>query len=95
MYTLFTKDIELNIDTGAGIISSLKLGEAVRTHGACPIFRIRLRDLNGACYYIDSTKSNLVSASANEFVYNGFGGDFNFLTVRVIVRAACFISWQM
>ena len=95
MYTLFTKDIELNIDTGAGIISSLKLGGVVRTHGACPIFRIRLRDLNGACYYIDSTKSNLVSASANEFVYNGFGGDFNFLTVRVIVRAAGFISWQI
>lgn len=95
MVTFSANRIKLTIDYDNGVVSSLKLGG----HNCCtnqmPIFVARLRDKDGRTHYIDSTKSALISACTGEFVYSGFGEDFNNLIIKVFISDGDIISWQI
>ena len=92
MINISVDKLELNIDADKGAIVSLKVGEHFR---ACntPIFVARLRDLDGGCHYIDSTKGRFLENKENALIYTGFGGDFDGILVKVTVKAEEVISW--
>ncbi len=95
MYEVFAKDIELHIDEKSGVISYFKLGKREFSSFSCPIFCARLRDLDGQCYLIDSTKAQCVSVNNDSIVFSGFGKDFPSLCVSVFITANSSISWQI
>ena len=95
MYKLFAKNIELSINADEGFISSLKIGEKECCIEKCPIFTARLRDKNGECFYIDSTKSKITSTSANGIVYKDFGKELSELCVKIAITADEAILWQI
>lgn len=83
MHDFFAKSIELTIDESSGIVKSLKIKDKERLVNACPLFAVRLRDKNGECTYIDSTKAKSVTTKKNAFYYKGFGRGLDELCVRV------------
>ncbi len=95
MYSLFAKNIELALDIEGGFVSSLKIGNKECCVGTVPLFKARLRDKNGECYYIDSTKAECVGLADGCIEYKGFCGDFSNLLIKVIIDTGEDISWRI
>ena len=93
MYRLIAKDIELLINVGSGVVSSLKLCGVEKLAGPCPIFNARLRDLDGNTHYINPTMAQSHCLDDGCITYTGFGGDFDRLTVQIKVIGDEAISW--
>ena len=94
MISISVKKLELVIDETAGTIESLKVGDHYR---ACktPIFAARLRDLDGGCHYVDSTKGRFLYKESDTLIYNGFGGDFDGIIFKITITANSTISWSV
>ncbi len=95
MYTLFAKNIELTVNAKEGFISSLKVDQRECCVSTVPLFVARLRDMDGRCLYIDSTKATVSDMDSDCIVYSGFGKEFHELKVKVSIRADETISWQI
>ena len=95
MIALLAKNLELSLDYERGVISSLKIGGNERLASICPVFRARLRNLNGDCFYIDSTASIKVTGKNNKITYSGFNGDFSTIEVTVTITDGDDISWYI
>ncbi len=95
MYKIFAKNIELALDIKGGFISSLKIGNKDCCAGVVPLFNARLRDKDGECYYIDSTKAEYASLIDGYIEYKGFCDDFSSLLVKVIIDTGEDISWKV
>ena len=95
MIKLTTKNIELEIDTKRGVISSLLLSGVQRCVCPAPLFNIRLRDEGGECFLVDSTSAGTVTEDESTVTYTGFATPFSALTVKVRVAADVEIKWQI
>ncbi|MBO5339105.1 MAG: hypothetical protein J6A96_05330 [Clostridia bacterium] len=94
MLKLFAKNLELILDFERGVVSSLKIGENECLAGECPVFRAKLRNLDGDCFYIDSTVSKCVSTEGYKITYSNFD-NFSSLTIDVMVADGDSISWYV
>ena len=96
MYKLYTKNIELTIDEENGAITSLKLKSREVCVDKTPIFKARLRNKNGDCFYISALDARVTSKLDNALIYQGFDGDFSELVFKVTVRTdSDKILWQI
>ncbi|MBO5909064.1 MAG: hypothetical protein J6Q67_04715, partial [Clostridia bacterium] len=93
MYRLIAKDIELLINVGSGVVSSLKLRGVAKFAGNCPIFNARLRDLDVNTHCVNPTMAQSHCLDDGCITYTGFGGDFDRLTVQIKVIGDEAISW--
>ena len=93
MLNLFARDIELHIDTKKGEISSLKLRGKERIACACPLFVVRLRDINGEKYYLRSADAKNVDTCNGCITYIGFE-NFDSVIVKLFVSANIGIDWS-
>ena len=95
MRDFLSKNMNITLDEGRGVISSLVLGGTERLVTECPIFVSRLRDREGNCLYIDATMASYCDASGEDIVYYGFGGALDGVKVRVSVICADAIEWKI
>ena len=93
MIKISSNSLSLEIDAENGVISSLKIKNYEVCVDKCPLFVIRLRDLDGKCYYINSTEGKLLSIGAAGFVYGGFSDTYGDISVTVSVLGGENISW--
>lgn len=91
----FAKNMSVTIDEKGGFLSSLVIGEKERCVGETPLFLARLRDRNGDCFYIDSTKATLCAVSQNQISYTDFGDPFSMLSVALTIRGLDAIEWYL
>lgn len=95
MYTVYSKNIELNIDTNKGNISSLTLGKHSCLVSEAPLFVVRFRNKDGEYHLVNSTIAENVNTDTSVITYTGFGGDFSNLCVTVRVSGGNDISWEI
>ena len=81
----FAKNMSVSIDEKGGFLSSLVIGEKECCVGETPLFLARLRDQNGDCLYIDSTKATSCVVSQNHISYMDFRDPFSALSVVVTI----------
>jgi hypothetical protein len=93
MIKISSNSLSLEIDAENGVISSLKIKNYEVCVDKCPLFVIRLRDLDGKCYYINSTEGKLLSIGGAGFVYGGFSDTYGDISVTVSVLGGENISW--
>lgn len=95
MYTVFSSNLELTINKDKGVISSLKLSGKELIKEVCPIFVIRLRDIDGKMYYIDSCKARNVELANGQIVYSDFGDDFSSVFAKLKLESNDGIGWYI
>ena len=95
MIKISSNSLSLEIDAENGVISSLKIKNHEVCVDKCPLFVIRLRDLDGKCYYINSTEGKLLSIGGAGFVYGGFSDTYGDISVTVSVLGGENISWEI
>ena len=94
MLKITSRNMELQIDTQGGFISSFKIGGRELTVGTCPLFRARLRDVAGQAHYIDSNGAGSVELEGSSLIYKGFDGELDGVCVKIdIVSGADEIIW--
>ena len=95
MFKISAKDIEAILNEENGTVSLVSLGNHQISSSVCPIFAVRLRNKDGECFYIDSTKGKMVSKGKNDIVYSLFDEPFSSILVKVEFSASAFISWEI
>lgn len=82
MYKLSTKNLEIDISINEGVISSLRLNGKERLADKCPIFKMRLRNLEGDCTYIDATMAKSAFIDGECLIFK----DFDSVPLTVIIK---------
>lgn len=95
MYKILAEDIDVLIDEGKGVVSSLKIKNKECSVNNCPIFALRFRNKEGKCFYTNSTDAKNVRTTDNGILYEGFLNDFNSLCVNVIIASGTSIEWRV
>lgn len=94
MLTISANHIQLTIDPKAGAIASLPLRGVERTAEKTPLFRVRLRDRDGASHTFNAAQATEVTLTDGTLCYRGFGEGFEDLRVTVDVTGGEAIAWR-
>ena len=94
MRNFTAENLSASINERRGVISSLTLGNRECLACECPVFKIRLRDESGECFYIDSTMARMCLADDFCITYKDFDG-FSSIDVGLFIATGEGIEWQI